>query len=99
MCLAIVCRCWQCSQQVAGIGYFFAATGATFLNAIQETHGKFNVKEVFAETTIPLLADLPYVQDLSLNAAVRYADYSTIGDATSWKTGFAESGLWIGAPV
>ncbi len=65
----------------------FAATGATFLNAIKETHGKFNVKEVFAETTIPLLADLPYVQDLSLNTAVRYADYSTIGDATSWKTG------------
>jgi outer membrane receptor protein involved in Fe transport len=65
----------------------FSATGATFLNAIQETHGKFNVKEVFAETTIPLLTDLPYVQDLSLNAAVRYADYSTIGDATSWKTG------------
>lgn len=65
----------------------FAATGATFLNAIKETHGKFNVKEVFAETTIPLLADLPYVHDLSLNAAVRYADYSTIGDATSWKAG------------
>lgn len=74
-------------EQSDSIPDAFAATGATFLNAIQETHGKFNVKEVFAETTIPLLTDLPYVQDLSLNAAVRYADYSTIGDATSWKTG------------
>ena len=65
----------------------FAATGATFLNALQEEHGKFNVKEAFAEITAPLVADVFLIQDLTFDAAVRVADYSSIGNATSWKTG------------
>lgn len=65
----------------------FAATGATFLNSLQYMRGEFDVKEAFTEISIPLLADIPLVQDLTFDAAVRYADYSTIGDATSWKTG------------
>lgn len=67
----------------------FAATGATFLNSILEEHGSFNVKEIFTEVSVPLLADVFLVQDLALDAAVRYADYSTTGSATSWKTGFS----------
>ncbi|MAJ40830.1 MAG: TonB-dependent receptor [Pseudoalteromonadaceae bacterium] len=59
----------------------------TFFNALGEDKGEFDVNEVFAEATIPLVSDLPFVQDLVLDAAVRYADYSTIGDATSWKLG------------
>ncbi|MDF2178541.1 TonB-dependent receptor [Aliiglaciecola sp. CAU 1673] len=66
----------------------FAATGATFLTAIQEEHGEFDVNEVFAEASVPLLTDLPLVQDLVLDLAARYADYSTIGGALSWKVGF-----------
>lgn len=65
----------------------FAATGATFLTAISEEHGKFDVTEAFVETSIPLLTDLPAVQDLTLDIALRYADYSTIGGALSWKVG------------
>lgn len=65
----------------------FAATGATFLTSLQEEHGDFDVTELFFETTIPLLADMALVQDLGLDVAVRYADYSTIGAATSWKAG------------
>ncbi len=61
--------------------------GATFLTAIQEEHGKFDVTELFVETSIPLLTDLPAVQDLTLDIALRYADYSTIGGALSWKVG------------
>ncbi len=65
----------------------FAATGATFLNALQEEHGKFNVKEAFAEITAPIVSDLFLVQDLTMDAAIRVADYSSTGNATSWKTG------------
>ncbi|ATC94466.1 TonB-dependent receptor [Pseudoalteromonas tunicata] len=65
----------------------FAATGATFLNALQEEHGQFNVKEVFAEVTVPLLVDQFLIQDLVFDFAIRYADYSSIGSATSWKAG------------
>ena len=59
----------------------------TFFNALGEDKGDFDVNEIYFEASIPLLADLPLVQDLVLDTAVRYADYSTIGDATSWKVG------------
>ncbi|QSX29923.1 TonB-dependent receptor [Shewanella cyperi] len=65
----------------------FAASGATFFNALQDEGGDFSVKEIFAETSIPLLEDLPGIQNLTLDGAIRYADYSTIGSATSWKLG------------
>lgn len=60
---------------------------ATFLTALQEEHGKFDVTEFFVEASMPLLTDLPAIQDLSLDVALRYADYSTIGGALSWKVG------------
>ncbi|MCP4985251.1 MAG: TonB-dependent receptor [Colwellia sp.] len=65
----------------------FAATGATFLTALQEEHGEFDVSEVFFESSIPVLSDMPGVQNLTLDIAARYADYSTVGGALSWKVG------------
>jgi len=61
----------------------------TFFNALGEDKGDFDVSEIFAEVTLPLLADLPMVRQLDLDLAVRYADYSTIGNATTWKTGLS----------
>ena len=66
----------------------FDATTRTF-----NTGGKFDVKEVFAEVSLPLLADRPFAEELTLGAAARYADYSTIGGATTWNV----NGVW--APV
>ncbi|RUO26199.1 TonB-dependent receptor [Aliidiomarina minuta] len=65
----------------------FVAEGDTFFNALGEVDGKFDVAEVYGELAIPLLADQFLVQDLILETAVRFADYSTIGNATSWKVG------------
>ncbi|RUO28940.1 TonB-dependent receptor [Aliidiomarina sedimenti] len=65
----------------------FAATGATFFNALGEVDGEFDVTEVYAELSIPLVADVFLVRDLLLDTAVRLADYSTVGNATSWKVG------------
>ena len=64
-----------------------AALGLTFLNAIPSRGGEYDVTEVFAETTIPLLADLPGVERLALDLAGRYSDYSTIGTAGTWNIG------------
>jgi iron complex outermembrane receptor protein len=61
----------------------------TFFNALGEDKGDFDVSEIFAEITLPLLADLPMVRQLDLDLAVRFADYSTIGNATTWKTGLS----------
>ncbi len=53
--------------------------------AILPSGGKFDVKEVFAEANIPILADVPFAETLSLGGAVRLSDYSTIGTTTTWK--------------
>ncbi|MDP3738477.1 MAG: TonB-dependent receptor [Hyphomonadaceae bacterium] len=53
----------------------------------QPSSGEYNVKEVFAEVNVPLLADMPFARQLTLNGAVRYTDYSLSGGVTTWKAG------------
>ena len=45
------------------------------------------VGEGAAEADLPLLKDAPLVQSLNLNLAARYASYSGIGEAWTWKAG------------
>jgi iron complex outermembrane recepter protein len=52
-------------------------------NPSQPTNGGFSVSEAFAETAIPLFADLPMVKKLELNTAVRVSDYSNFGNTTN----------------
>jgi iron complex outermembrane recepter protein len=54
-------------------------------SAVPISSGQFDVKEAFAELNAPLLADLPFVNLLSVSAALRLSDYSTIGRTTTWK--------------
>jgi len=61
--------------------------GYTFGNVIEPTKGDFDVKEVFLEVDVPLLAGKPGAELLSVDGAVRFSDYSTIGNATTWKVG------------
>jgi len=49
--------------------------------------GDLSVKEVFAETVIPLAKDAPFLRSLDLNGAIRLTDYSTSGSVTTWKVG------------
>ncbi len=56
-------------------------------NAIPPTQGEFDVKEAYVEANVPLLKDLPAVEQLSLRAAVRASDYSTVGSTLSWNGG------------
>lgn len=46
--------------------------------------GSFDVKEVFAEVNVPILADVPFAETLSVGGAIRVSDYSTIGTTTTW---------------
>ncbi|WP_051090586.1 TonB-dependent receptor [Algicola sagamiensis] len=62
-------------------------SGETFLTAIAPLEGQFDVTEVFTEFSIPLLADLPGIDLMTLDLAARYSDYSTTGSATTWKAG------------
>jgi outer membrane receptor protein involved in Fe transport len=53
------------------------ASGGTFLNAIQPfTPPDLEVKEVYGEIRFPILRDMPFAQELTLEAAARYSDYN-----------------------
>lgn len=49
--------------------------------------GSFDVSELFAELSVPILKDLPFAHSLTAEAAVRTADYSTAGKTTAEKYG------------
>jgi iron complex outermembrane recepter protein len=53
---------------------------------IPPTTGEFNVKEAFVEFNLPILKGLPFADLLSVSAAARLSDYSTIGKTSTWKT-------------
>lgn len=56
-------------------------------NAIPDTSGSFNVKELYGEINIPVLADTAFFHSLNLRAAGRVSDYSTIGTVYSYSFG------------
>jgi len=56
-------------------------------NATQDQHGKVNVKEIYGEVRVPILADLPFVHEFSVEAGARYSDYSSVGGLFNWKLG------------
>lgn len=47
----------------------------------------FFVGEAFGEFVVPVVADLPLMKSLELEAAIRASDYSTIGQTTTWRAG------------
>lgn len=55
----------------------------TFLTALQPvTYPKLSVKEVYGEIRIPLLADMPFAEELEVSAAGRISDYNTSAGTT-----------------
>ncbi|PKP94470.1 MAG: TonB-dependent receptor [Alphaproteobacteria bacterium HGW-Alphaproteobacteria-14] len=64
------------------------ASGQTFLNSAEPFDPPtFDVAEVFGEIRIPLLADLPFIKELTLEGAVRYSDYNISGGSTAYNFG------------
>lgn len=64
--------------------------GYTFDNQPEDTMGSFNVGEAFAEVSLPVIRNQPFIQELTIDGAVRYSSYSTAGQTTTWKFG----GIW-----
>ena len=51
------------------------------------TGGKYDVNEFYLELNIPILADLPFAKELTIDAATRYSDFNTFGDTVNNKFG------------
>lgn len=54
------------------------------------TQGEYEVNEAYLELNVPVLADMAFAQELTLNFASRYSDYSNFGSTTNSKGSF----LW-----
>lgn len=66
-------------EQQTGQLYSFSTAGIT--------QGEDAVKEVFGEIELPVLANTPGFNSLSLNGSVRYTDYDSYGDGWTYKLG------------
>ena len=53
--------------------------------------GGYDVREAFAEAALPLLAAQPFARSLELNGAIRWTDYSSVGEVTTSKLGLVWS--------
>jgi outer membrane receptor protein involved in Fe transport len=74
------------------------SNGQTFLNALQDfTPPDLKVKEAYGEMYFPILKDLPFANELSVNIAGRVSDYS--GAAASVGTVYAYNIQGIFSPI
>jgi iron complex outermembrane receptor protein len=59
--------------------------GATTDLGATTTLGSYDLSEAYVELDIPLLSDMPFARELSLNVASRYSDYSNFGETINNK--------------
>jgi outer membrane receptor protein involved in Fe transport len=57
---------------------------------IQDVVGSYDVGELFGELSVPVLAGVPFAENLTVDAAARVSTYSTIGTTLTWNAG----GTW-----
>lgn len=66
---------------------FLASGDIDGFNAGLPTEGSYDVKEIYAEAIVPILADTAGAEYFGLEMGVRFSDYSTAGGVTSYKIG------------
>ena len=59
----------------------------TNANARPPLDEQFKVTEGYAEVLVPIIHDTRFINELSLNGAVRVSDYNTIGSTIAWQAG------------
>lgn len=62
-------------------------TAFRWLNGGQSMSASYDILEGALEANVPLLKDVPLVQDLNATLAGRYTNYSTSGGVQTWKIG------------
>jgi outer membrane receptor protein involved in Fe transport len=75
------------SERVSAVFDPFTRSGFSSQQLNGNEYGSFDSREGFAEVNAPILGGLTGIHELSLEAAARYADYSTIGGVWTYKYG------------
>ena len=78
----------EVGESIPGAGM---ANNLIFGNFINPWKGEFTVDEVGLEVSVPVLADMFLAQELTVDLAARYMDYSSVGANSAWKAGFSWS--------
>ncbi|WP_370545360.1 TonB-dependent receptor domain-containing protein [Caulobacter sp. 17J80-11] len=65
------------------------------LTSSEPTRGEDSVWEVYGELEVPILRDLPFAHDLTLNVSGRYTNYDSYGSDSTYKVG----GVWTPIPA
>ncbi|MDT8399302.1 MAG: TonB-dependent receptor [Pseudomonadales bacterium] len=60
---------------------------STQFATVPNIKGSFEVKEAFGEMLVPVVSDLPFVQQFNLTLSGRFADYTGSGTVWAWKFG------------
>ena len=55
------------------------------IRPVDPTYGYYSVEEIYGELLIPVLSDLPGIQQLDFEVGGRYSDYSTVGGVETYK--------------
>lgn len=74
-------------ESVTGSNDELSTTRAYSFGNYRASFGKYDVKEGFFETVVPLAKGSRFADTLDLNGAVRVTDYSTSGTVATWKLG------------
>ncbi|WP_444611418.1 TonB-dependent receptor domain-containing protein [Blastomonas fulva] len=75
---------WRKNEAAFRPDQFLASGDVVGFNAGRATAGGITAKEVFGEIRLPILADTPFFQALTVNGAFRYSDYSLGGVGGVW---------------
>lgn len=59
------------------------------LNPQGAIDASFDANEFYGEVLIPVLSDMPFAKDISVEGAYRISDYSNTGSAETWKVGLS----------
>lgn len=56
-------------------------------SVINNVTGSYDVIDIFAEISVPLITGAAFAEDLTFDAAFRFSDYSTVDQTLTWKAG------------
>jgi iron complex outermembrane receptor protein len=73
----------------AGLNTITGLPGPFRLGNYVAGSGSFQVAEGYIETVVPLIKNVPFIQNLDFNGAVRLTNYSTRGNVFTWKAGLS----------
>lgn len=57
-------------------------------SVLRDASGSVDTYEVYGELLVPIVKDLPFVQEFNLDLGYRYSDYSSVGGVQTYKADF-----------